>query len=146
MNGEIVKNIAFILLLLIAAVSDLQKREIPDIIPIFMLAAGLICINSAVALTGALCTGLPYFVAALAVNRGKSFAIGGGDIKLAFASGFVLGPWNGTVMNFIALTSAMIIGILYARFIHEPVKKVKLPLAPFLCVGGAIASLLSQIH
>ena len=79
---EIVKGLLFSLLLIAAAIWDIKKREIPNLIPLLLLLAGLIRIKPLDAVFGLILTGLPYFIAAVCVRRSDGFAIGGGDIKL----------------------------------------------------------------
>ena len=143
MTALIVKGILFAALLAVAAVWDMKKREIPNLIPLAMLPVGCIGITLATlpaALLGMAVTALPYFVAAVAVKRG-GFAIGGGDIKLMAGCGFVLGVWGGIVQSIAALTAAIFAGAVVAAVKKKKYREVKIPLAPCFGVGGILAYL-----
>ena len=96
MNPLIVKGVVFGLLLACAALWDMKEREIPNLIPAMILVCGLIELRPAASVAGLLVTGGPYLLAAL-LTHGKALAIGGGDIKLMGACGFVLGVWPGQI-------------------------------------------------
>ena len=80
----LIRSALFFMLLLLAAVSDIRKRIIPDWIPLMIAGISLIPPGT-VHLTGLLAA-LPLFVAGITAG-----GIGGGDIKLAGACGLVLG-------------------------------------------------------
>ena len=98
MNPLIVKGVVFGLLLACAALWDMKEREIPNLIPAMILVCGLIELRPAASVAGLLVTGGPYLLAAL-LTHGKTLAIGGGDIKLMGACGFVLGVWPGLLWH-----------------------------------------------
>lgn len=79
-----VRLISFFIVLVLAAVSDIRKREIPDGIPLLVTIVSLIPLES-VQLSGLL-VALPLLM--IGVTAG---GIGGGDIKLTGACGLVLG-------------------------------------------------------
>lgn len=139
----------FIAALLLAAVSDVKMRRIPNAAPLLLLAAGLLNLFSGgpflhhilSALLGLFLGGFPLLV--LAIFRGT---IGGGDVKLAASAGFALG-WLG---SYLALMAALIAFVLFA-VLYRPAKKEKtalaLPFAPFYATAGfAIFVLLTIIR
>jgi len=131
------KGILFAALLIMAAVFDLRRREIPNAIPVLILIAGLWGIKPIPAVLGLVITGVPYLFAALLFRRREGFAIGGGDIKLMAACGFVLGAWGGIFQSIISLTLALIAGLIICLFSKgKKLNTVTLPLAPFFCAGG----------
>lgn len=138
----IIKGGLFALLLVLAAVWDIRKREIPDAISLLIMITGLLAIDTWDALSGLVMTGLPYFLAAILIHRDDGFSIGGGDIKLMAACGFVLGAPLGAMQSIISLVLAMIAG-LCIRLSSESKKlnSIALPLAPFFCVGGIFSYL-----
>mgnify|MGYP000997837065 CR=1 FL=1 len=143
MTALIIKGVLFLALLAAAAVRDMKKREIPDLIPLAMLPVGCIGItlhSLPSALLGAAVTALPYLIAAVAVKRG-GFSIGGGDIKLMAGCGFVLGVWGGIVQSIIALTAVVIIGAVVAVIKKKKYREVQIPLAPCFGMGGILAYL-----
>lgn len=143
MTALIIKGVLFFSLLITAAVWDIRKREIPDLISLAMLPVGCIGItlhSLPAAFLGVVITALPYFIAAVAVKRG-GFVIGGGDIKLMAGCGFVLGVWGGIVQSVIALTSVVLIGAVFALIKKKKYRDVRIPLAPCFGVGGILAYL-----
>lgn len=128
----------FVAALLLAAVSDVKTRRIPNAAPLLLLAAGLLNLFSGgsflyhilSALLGLFLGGFPLLV--LAIFRGT---IGGGDVKLAASAGFALG-WLG---SYLALMAALIAFVLFA-VLYRPAKKnqaaLTLPFAPFYAAAG----------
>lgn len=143
MTALVVKGVLFAALLFTAAVWDMKKREIPDLIPLTLFAVGCVGISLSsipAALLGAVLTALPYLIAAVAVKRG-GFSIGGGDIKLMAGCGFVLGVWGGIVQSITALTTAVLAGAVIAAVKKKKYREVQIPLAPCFCAGGILAYL-----
>ena len=124
-----------------SAYSDLKTREIPDIIPILMCVTGVICKSISYALIGGLFTGLPYLIGAC-LSKGK---IGGGDIKLMFGCGMILGIRGGFIQNLTALSIVVLYGV-YIRIKKgkETYQQLKVPLAPFLCAGGIFSFIITN--
>ena len=120
MTPLMVKGTLFGLLLLSAAVWDMRNREIPNLIPALLLLCG------------------PFLLAAVLIKR-DGFAIGGGDVKLMGACGFVLGVWPGLIQAVLSLSLAVLTGLVECRLQKQPLSAVRLPLAPFFCFGGVSA-------
>ncbi|MGG4220618.1 A24 family peptidase [Paenibacillus jamilae] len=136
-----VEAICFILLLLLASICDLRTRQIPNSLSLVIVIVGLLNFSPFTALSGLLITGLPYLLAAI-FTRGK---IGGGDIKLMAACGFVLGPIYGTLQSILGLVLVLLFAVAISfRFGFQAAKQTTLPLAPFLAVGGIVAFILSH--
>lgn len=147
LNVLITKGVLFSALLLTAAVWDIHKREIPDWIPLFILSTGFLLIKPLEAIIGFALTGLPYLLAAVLPSKIGSFPIGGGDIKLMAACGFVLGIRGGILQSITALILALLTGIgicIYRR--DKKLNTVTLPLAPFFCAGGIFSYGLMLIY
>lgn len=125
----------FFCLLLAASVWDLRKRIIPDSICVTIVAVGLLTFSHS-KLAGTL-IGLPLLIAALTKEGG----MGGGDVKLTAACGFVLGLPVGCAGLIIGLVAALLWygaaqGIRKLKRIPtQAMKSSALPLAPFLCAG-----------
>lgn len=134
----VLKGALFSLLLLIAALWDLKKREIPDAVPALILACGLLSCRPGAAALGLITTGLPYFLAAVLSSR-EGLAIGGGDIKLMAACGFVLGVGGGLLQSILSLLLIVLAGTGTAVRRKCKLNNVKMPLAPFFCAGGVFA-------
>jgi leader peptidase (prepilin peptidase)/N-methyltransferase len=126
----VIKGIIFAALLIYAAYTDIKRREIDDWVSISIIITSLIGTDSS--LSGAVITALPFFISAFF----KSGSIGGGDIKLMFACGAVLGICGGLVQIIAALSLVTVFALLTS--ITKGVKACKsaVPLAPFLCAGG----------
>jgi leader peptidase (prepilin peptidase)/N-methyltransferase len=117
-----------------ASVEDIRSRTIPDEICIVICLTGLIGF-SPVKLWGLL-LGLPFLISALIYNGG----IGGGDVKLAAASGLVLGFPNGVLGVGIGFSL-----LLAYHFMRKKPKK-SYPLAPFLSLGFMTAFLIGRAY
>ena len=138
MTPLMVKGTLFGLLLLSAAVWDMRNREIPNLIPALLLLCGLIGFRPAASAAGLLLVGGPFLLAAVLIKR-DGFAIGGGDVKLMGACGFVLGVWPGLIQTVLSLSLAVLVGLVECRLQKQPLSMVRLPLAPFFCFGGVSA-------
>lgn len=129
----------FAALLLIAAVTDLRRRIIPDAVCVAIALCGMLRFEPSNAL--GILIAAPFFVAALCGTTG------GGDVKLTAAAGFVLGLPTAC--------AAMIIGLplmLPTCGIHWITAKVRgkspcdYPLAPFLAIGCIAAFLITNLY
>lgn len=127
----------FLTALAAASVADCRRRTIPDFLCLLTAAAGLISFSPAQLLGGL--AALPLLTAAIIQPE----SMGGGDIKLTAAAGFVLGFWRGlwglalglllAALYFCAVT-------LFKKLIHHPsseMARTALPLGPFLSIGFA---------
>ena len=116
---------AFLFLTALAAASavDCRKRTIPDFLCLLTAAAGLISFSPAQLI--------------------RPECMGGGDIKLTAAAGFVLGFWRGIWGMALGLLLAVLYfctAMLFQKFIHHPLPamtRAALPLGPFLSIGFA---------
>ena len=136
----IVKGLLFAALLVYAAVTDIKRREVDDWVSVSILIVSLI--GSGGSFWGAVITALPFFVPALV----KGGSIGGGDVKLMFACGAVLGVWGGMLHIVLALSLAAVfaLGILIKKG-YKACKKNAIPLAPFLCAGGIASYIITNM-
>lgn len=136
--------------LLIAAVSDVKSREIPNAAPLLLLAAGVLklalvpTIPEAVsALLGAFLGGFPLLLLAL-----FNHSIGGGDVKLAASAGLALG-WLGSYLALlVGLAGFMLYGGLKRvgkRKAPEKTENPTFPFAPAYAVGCAAVLVFSCI-
>jgi leader peptidase (prepilin peptidase)/N-methyltransferase len=136
MQAESVAQAALFCCLLFAASAwDIRKRIVPDTLNVLIFCAGLSTFTPD-KLAGVLLA-LPLLIAALMREGG----MGGGDIKLTAAAGFVMGLPAGIVGLILGL-SAVLLYHLVIRVIRK-LKQLKapaasksvLPLAPFLSAG-----------
>ena len=136
----IIKGILFAVLLIFASFCDIRKREIPDVIPLFILMAGFLSVNIVEALIGMFLTAIPYLLAAVLIKKEARFSMGGGDIKLMGACGFVLGAPFGILQSIISLMLSLVVGMcIKACNSNCNWNQISLPLAPFFCVGGILS-------
>ena len=125
----------FCCLLLAASVWDLRKRIVPDTLCVLIFCLGLRTLTPD-KLFGVLLA-LPLLIAALIKEDG----MGGGDIKITAAAGFVLGLPAGTAGLILGLTAVLgydllCKGIRKLKKSKAPVAGERvLPLAPFLSAG-----------
>jgi leader peptidase (prepilin peptidase)/N-methyltransferase len=123
----LLQGAAFFLALLGASICDLQKREIPPVFPAIIAIAGLINLSPASLFGIALC--LPFLIAA----RRNEHSMGGGDIKLVAACGFLLGLPAGM--------SGLVIGLTMQLLVYGAARLFRIrhgravPLAPCLSIG-----------
>lgn len=134
-SGAFFRAAAALTLLLAAAFSDLEKREIPDVLSVSLLFLGFLFWGVSghwtVPVLGTLaCGGLPLVLALIYPEK-----MGGGDAKLALGAGAVLGPVAGAM----ALGAASVGGLVWALCFGRK----QVPFAPFLFGGAVFALLLS---
>lgn len=125
----------FSCLLLAASLWDVRKRIIPDSLCVLIALTGLLTFTPGRLAGILLC--LPLFIAAL----WKEGGMGGGDVKLTAACGFVLGLPAGCAGLILGLTAVLVrhVGLKAIRKLKrmpiKPAKASALPLAPFLSLG-----------
>ena len=136
-----VKGLLFAALLVYAAVTDIKRREVDDWVSVSILIVSMI--GSGGSFWGAAITAFPFFIPALI----RKSAVGGGDVKLMFACGAVLGVWGGLLHIVLALSLAAVFafGILIKKG-FDACKKSAIPLAPFLCAGGVMAYAITMMN
>lgn len=124
----------FLAALAAASAVDCRKRVIPNSLCFLTAAAGLISF-SPVQLLGPLAS-LPLLIAALIQPE----CMGGGDIKLTAAAGFVLGFWRGFWGLALAVLYFCLIRLFHkiSRRAHDPTGRTPLPFGPFLSIGFAV--------
>ena len=106
--------------LLFAAEYDFATHTVPDYVPVLILMTGLLEVEFAPALLGLV----------------KEGSIGGGDIKLMGACGFVLGVKRGYIALMLGLFLAVLFQTAYAK------KEDKgFAMAPYLALGCLLAML-----
>lgn len=116
-------------ILLFASVIDVKTHTVPDYIHILILIVGLLRFQPVPAFMGLLLVPVPFLIAALC----KSNSIGGGDIKLMGACGFVMGVSAG----FGALTLGLLISVLCNATFNK--EKKPFALVPYLAFGCFMA-------
>jgi len=88
-NLIIIKGFLFSLVLIYAGYHDMKTRIIPDFVHVFIVLIALIEFSPFYSFAGAVLTPLPFLIVAI-----KKGGIGGGDVKLIAACGFMLGVYE----------------------------------------------------
>jgi prepilin signal peptidase PulO-like enzyme (type II secretory pathway) len=135
-------------MLIVLAVYDARWMLLPDkvMLPMIVVAFAYALSASAIAHSPRMLAG---FLAAAVMAGGvfysivffsKGRAMGGGDIKLAFAMGLMLGPSNTAVALLLAFNTAAVVGIAMIA-IRRRSRRDQIPFGPYL-VGGTVAAFL----
>lgn len=120
------------MLLLYASVYDYETHLVPDYVHIVLLLAGVICSRPIPGLIGMLLVPFPFFIAALL----KEDSIGGADIKLMGACGYLLG----LRLGYAALLMGLSLAVLVRNARHKP-REEPFALVPYLTVGCLVMML-----
>lgn len=137
--------------LIVLAVYDLRWMILPDkvMLPVILGAGALLLLNLVrefewstltTSLLGALILG-GCFYAIAGFSKGRW--LGGGDIKLAFFMGLLLGVQKGILAMFLAFNLAAIIGVGLIGLKLKSRKDV-IPFGPFLVLGAVVSFLLGN--
>lgn len=121
----ILKGCIFVQTLILIGYLDSKTRRIPDLLLLPIVLCGLIRFDSSAAILGM--TVIPVVMLIFAITIG---GIGGGDIKLTAACGFVLGFWD--------LIPAVIIAFSLSTLTYLIFKWDKdsgCPMAPYISLG-----------
>lgn len=132
MNLHALVCILFGQVLVFAAEYDIATHIVPDYVPVLILLIGLLEVQFAPAMLGLILVPLPFLAAALL----KDGSIGGADIKLMGASGFVLGVTRG----YVALMLGLLMAVLCQRSFGKEEEKA-FALVPYLAFGCMMALL-----
>lgn len=146
-EGDVLRAaLSFAVLFLLTAVAllDWDTMEIPDRFHVLLILCA-VChavlspeMGIVERIAGGLCVSVPMLVLALVIPGG----FGGGDIKLMFALGLLLG-WKGTLLAaFLGILSGGAwCAVLLAKG-HG--RKEQFPFGPFLCFGGGVSLLFAR--
>ena len=138
---RIIQGLLLAALLLYGSIHDIRTHTMPD--RIWMGIAGIsflgirLCDLPSMLLGAAAVLLIEVPLAVLLKDR----AIGGADIKLSAAGGFLLGWQKGLAALILGLTLSLIIVPIVRRIRHEDNRKA-FPLVPFLAVGIMTAALI----
>ena len=138
MNPLIVKGVVFGLLLACAALWDMKEREIPNLIPAMILVCGLIELRPAASVAGRLVSGGAYPLAAL-LTQGENTALGGGGGYAEGGRGVGFGGGGGWVGRKFFFVLGGRLGVMLFGVRRQDFSSIRLPLAPFFCIGGVTA-------
>lgn len=120
-------------ILLYAGIVDQTRKEIPNWIPVAVMAAAFIdfpqfhLVSSMLGMAGMF---LIFYLA------WRADGMGGGDLKLAAAIGLFFGLWRSVIAVSIALLLASVFFRLTGK--HDKEKTLHIPLAPYFGAGCLI--------
>lgn len=132
----IIFKLAVISLMVMIAWKDWKIKRIPDFYILSVFVAGIMemCLGAGVGLTqrtvGFFVVSIPMFIIACVMPG----SIGGGDIKLMAAAGFLLGSakiWNAFVTGIIC-AGICVLGLLLMK---KADRKTEIALGPFFSIG-----------
>ncbi len=140
--------IVMLVMLIILATYDARWMILPDkvMIPLIgvaalSVAAGALMTRSVPMLVGPVATAVLAgggFWALVAATKGR--AMGGGDVKLAFGMGLILGAQATAVAMLLAFNVAAVVGVVMI-ILHRKRRRDQIPFGPYL-VGGTIVAYL----
>lgn len=130
---RIFKGFLFAETMIVIAIQDGLTHEISNWLLLPMLAAGAIEFQPIPAICGFFAVSLPL----LFVSKLTKSGIGGGDIKLMAATGFVLGPYGAIGSALVGLFAFLPFSLICRRY-H---KSGPYALAPWLCAGCSLVYL-----
>ena len=124
--------------------TDLEHRIVPDSLQIILGALGIASIffDTNIMwyshLIGSAATGMVFFIVSIVAEKvlGKE-ALGGGDIKLAFAAGMLLG-WEKMLAAMLVATVAGSIVLLILQKVKNKERGTEYPFVPFMVSGIVI--------
>ena len=152
---DIACDVALLVALVVASVSDLRERIVPNGCPATVAAAGVVrsLVRMALgggdarpllsALLGAAVVFLVMLAAALISGRGgRGSGVGGGDVKLLAAAG----AWTGPMLGLVTIGLSCLIGLAGWFALHfaialmgrRPPERGGIPLAPAIALSVVI--------
>ena len=127
---DVIKGIIFSTVLLWAANTDHETHHASDSLSVMIAITAFIGIVPS-DIPNMLCGALVCFLPQILVNMLiPDRAVGGADIKISTACGFLLGTARGALGLVVGLTASIIISLIQRRSKNE-----KLPLIPYLALG-----------
>ncbi|MBS4015437.1 MAG: prepilin peptidase [Candidatus Latescibacteria bacterium] len=137
---ELLKYIIFILLLIIAAFTDISHRIIPNVISVPGVVLGLILnskdyINTILAIL--ISAGIFWLFRQLGLWLRKQEMMGWGDIKLAAMIGAFLGVGQGLLALFIGVVAGVLVWTVL-MFLKLKSRKDYIPFGTFMVLGSII--------
>lgn len=138
---ELLKYIVFILLLIIAAFTDISHRIIPNVVSVPGIVLGLI-FNSGkyidTILAVIICAGIFWLFRQLGLWLRKQEMMGWGDIKLAAMIGAFLGIGHGLLALFIGVVTGVTVWTIL-MVLKLKKRKDYIPFGTFMALGAVVA-------
>ena len=137
--------LVFFLILTIIGITDFDTMEIPIYLNIAILVLGIASIWITPEITiverliGMVCIALPMFLLNLILGT----AFGGGDVKLMFVTGILLGWKINAIGFFIGAVCGAIFGVA-SMIIAKKKGKSHIPFGPSLCIGLVASTLAGE--
>lgn len=130
----ILKGLFFSQALIIAGYYDAKSHTIPDWSVILIAASGLINLQPIRSVLGIFSVSVLFFIVAYMTNEK---GLGGGDVKLAAATGFVLGA----AANIIGTLTGIFLFLMLYLIVFRKGKRKSYAMAPWLGTGCFFAYL-----
>lgn len=130
---QVIKYYVLFTILFHASYCDIKTREVDDYISVMLLLVGLINFNESnlfYMFLGAIFVFLPQIIMTI---FSKSVPIGGADIKISTACGFVFGPHIGLSSLCVGLVLALIVNMILAK--QKKQKNISFPFIPYFFFG-----------
>ncbi len=134
----VIKSIVFVIILIFASRQDLKQMQVSNWYSIALLVVGLIGVSFD-SLIGAVVCFSVFFLVAMLTN------LGGADVKIAGACGFVLGTLPSLVAMLIGLILSVIIQTAILIFKKHGTKQ-QFPLVPYLTFGCIVVTILKGLN
>jgi len=128
-----IKYFLFSEVLLLASYFDIRTRIIPNWIHVLIIMIGCIGFDPVRSTLGLILTVLPFLIMVMMIEG----SIGGGDVKLVGACGFVLGFDMCMFLVICANVFAICFALLYYLNI-KGIGRMRLPFVPFLFLGWVV--------
>lgn len=136
----LLKGVIFLLILMYAAVCDIQTREVSDCVSVMIMIAAFIGAEPSdligMIAGGLFVVGLMLFCAVITKNR-----IGGADVKLSAACAFFLGVQSGIF----GLMTGLLLSVIVNLILRRKDKAQGFPLVPYLAAGFTAAYILQGV-
>ncbi|WP_249030155.1 A24 family peptidase [Tannockella kyphosi] len=138
LSWNLVKAMLFITILVFASISDLKTMTVSDKYTFMLLGVGLVGVTLD-SLVGASICFISFFLVAMLTN------LGGADVKIAGACGFVLGALPSLIALLIGLSLSVIVEIAVTLIKREPIKR-HYPLVPYITIGCIAVTIMKGIN
>lgn len=135
---HIFKAVAFVSVLIFASISDLKTMEVSDKYTFMLLGIGVIGVTLDSLMGAAICF-VSFFAVAILTN------LGGADVKIAGACGFVLGTAPSLIALLIGLSLSLVIELAITLIKKKPMKR-HYPLVPYITIGCIAVTIMKGLN
>ncbi len=133
-----IKYIIFLIVLVLASISDLKTMEVSNKYTFLLLCIGAIGVSRDSIIGGIICF-TAFFLVAMLTN------LGGADVKIAGACGFVLGTLPSLIALLIGLSLSIVVEIAITLLGKQSLKR-HYPLVPYITIGCMVVTILKGLN